>query len=63
MNMVVTGATRVIGRQAIPCMLAAGHEVAGLARSLLAPRWLRVRAELGIDTELRTSLIVGRRFW
>jgi nucleoside-diphosphate-sugar epimerase len=37
MNMVVTGATRVIGRQAIPCMLAAGHEVAGLARSLLAP--------------------------
>ncbi len=37
MNVPVTGATRVIGRQAIPCMLAAGHEVAGLARSLLAP--------------------------
>jgi len=41
MNILVTGATGVIGRQAIPRLLQAGHEVAGLARSAVGARWLR----------------------
>jgi uncharacterized protein YbjT (DUF2867 family) len=41
MNVLVTGATGIIGRQAIPRLREAGHEVAGMARSAAAAGWLR----------------------
>jgi nucleoside-diphosphate-sugar epimerase len=41
MNVLVTGATGVIGRQAVPRLLQAGHEVTGVARSVPGASWLR----------------------
>jgi uncharacterized protein YbjT (DUF2867 family) len=41
MNVLVTGATGVIGHQAVPRLLQAGHDLAGVARSAAAAGWLR----------------------
>jgi nucleoside-diphosphate-sugar epimerase len=52
MNVLVTGATGVIGRQAVPRLLQAGHEVAGVARSAAAARWLRAVGATPVQVDL-----------
>ena len=40
MKILFTGATGVIGRRAVPHLIAAGHDVAGVARSAVDHSWL-----------------------
>lgn len=69
MNVLVTGATGIIGRQAIPRLREAGHEVAGMARSAAAAGWLRptsrpalgLLGSLGVQLALRDGLVKGRQ--
>ncbi|HEY7272157.1 MAG TPA: NAD-dependent epimerase/dehydratase family protein [Actinoplanes sp.] len=44
MKVLVAGATGVIGRQLVPQLAVAGHDVVGLARSTSAPGTLAVNA-------------------
>jgi nucleoside-diphosphate-sugar epimerase len=41
MRVLFTGATGVLGRQAVPRLVAAGHEVVGVTRSEAEAQWLR----------------------
>jgi nucleoside-diphosphate-sugar epimerase len=43
MKLFVTGATGAIGRHAVPALVAAGHEVTGVARTDAKAAWLRER--------------------
>ena len=43
MKLFVAGATGAIGRHAVPALVAAGHEVTGVARSDAKAAWLRER--------------------
>jgi uncharacterized protein YbjT (DUF2867 family) len=59
MNVPVTGATGVIGRQAIPRLLQAGHEVAGLARSAAGASWLRTAGATPVQVDLFDPAMVA----
>jgi nucleoside-diphosphate-sugar epimerase len=52
MNVLVTGATGVIGRQAVPRLLQAGHDVAGVARSDAGAGWLRAVGATPVQVDL-----------
>ena len=47
MKLFVTGATGAIGRHAVPALVAAGHQVTGVARSDAKAAWLH---EQGADS-------------
>jgi UDP-glucose 4-epimerase len=61
MNIVITGATGVIGRHAVEQLIDAGHRVTGIARSALGERTLEdlraqpVRADVFDEVELRVA--------
>jgi hypothetical protein len=59
MNVLVIGATGVIGRQAIPRLREAGHEVAGLARSAAAARWLGAVGATPVQVDLFDPAMVA----
>jgi nucleoside-diphosphate-sugar epimerase len=59
MNVLVTGATGVIGGQAVPRLLQAGHEVAGVARSAAAARWLRAVGATPVQVDLFDPAMVA----
>ena len=52
MRVLFTGATGAIGRQGVPHLVAAGHEVTALARSGEDRRWLTEVGALPIDIDL-----------
>jgi nucleoside-diphosphate-sugar epimerase len=47
-----TGATGVIGQEAVPSLVAAGHEVTGVARSPEKARWLDAVGSRAIEVDL-----------
>lgn len=59
MRVLFTGATGVIGREAIPRLLEAGHEVAGIARSGDDRAWLDGIGASGIEVDLFDPHSVG----
>jgi nucleoside-diphosphate-sugar epimerase len=52
MNVLVTDATGIIGRQAVPRLLQAGHDVAGVARSDAGADWLRAVGATPVKVDL-----------
>jgi nucleoside-diphosphate-sugar epimerase len=52
MNVLVTGATGVIGHQAVPRLLQAGQDVAGVARSDAGAGWLRAVGATPVQVDL-----------
>jgi nucleoside-diphosphate-sugar epimerase len=58
MNVLVTGATGVIGHQAVPRLLQAGHEVASVARSAAAAGWLRAVGATPVQVDLLDAAMV-----
>jgi nucleoside-diphosphate-sugar epimerase len=52
MNVLVTDATGIIGRQAVPRLLQAGHDVAGVARSDAGADWLRAVGATPVQVDL-----------
>jgi nucleoside-diphosphate-sugar epimerase len=58
MNVLVTGATGVIGHQAVPRLLQAGHDVAGVARSDAGAGWLRAVGATPVQVDLLDPAMV-----
>jgi len=54
-----TGATGVIGREAIPHLLAAGHDVLGVSRSAGDRAWLESIGATGLEVDLFDPASVG----
>jgi nucleoside-diphosphate-sugar epimerase len=58
MNVLVTGATGVIGHQTVPRLLQAGHDVAGVARCDPGARWLRAVGAKPVQVDLLDPAMV-----
>jgi nucleoside-diphosphate-sugar epimerase len=52
MKLFIAGATGAIGRHAVPALVAAGHEVTGVARGDAKGAWLRDRGAVGVDVSI-----------
>ena len=52
MKLFVTGATGAIGRYAVPALVAAGHEVTGVARSDTKAAWLRQQGAAAVNVSI-----------
>lgn len=52
MKLFVTGATGAIGRYAVPALVAAGHEVTGVARSDAKAAWLRRQGAAAVNVSI-----------
>jgi nucleoside-diphosphate-sugar epimerase len=48
----VTGGTGAIGRQAVPALVSAGHQVSALARSQVKAAWLREQGAVPVQASL-----------
>ncbi|HEU4319124.1 MAG TPA: NAD(P)-dependent oxidoreductase [Acidimicrobiia bacterium] len=59
MRVLFTGATGVIGREAIPQLLAAGHDVVGVSRSAAGRAWLDGIGATGVQVDLFDPASVG----
>jgi uncharacterized protein YbjT (DUF2867 family) len=62
MRVFVTGATGAIGRHAVPALVAAGHEVTGLARSPEKRGELDAAGATGVDVSLFDRLALAEVF-
>jgi nucleoside-diphosphate-sugar epimerase len=58
MNVLVTGATGVIGHQAVSRLLQAGHDVAGVVRSDAGAGWLRAVGAKPVQVDLLDPAMV-----
>lgn len=58
MNVLVTGAAGVIGHQAVPRLLQAGHDVAGVARCDPGAGWLRAVGAKPVQVDLLDPAMV-----
>ena len=58
MNVLVTGATGVIGHQAVPRLLQAGHDVARVARCDPGAGWLRAVGAKPVQVDLLDPAMV-----